>query len=78
MLFHLGGGEGGIEHFFAQFAAPMTAWWHTLGAPELTSDIRAAIIKEIREQTQSRSVQELAAYRDKILLRLLSLRRDEA
>ena len=78
MLFHLGGGEGGIEHFFAQFARPMTAWWHTLGAPELTPAIRAAIIKEIREQTQSRSVQELTACRDRILLGLLSLRRDEA
>jgi hypothetical protein len=56
----------------------MTAWWHTLGAPELSPDIRAAIIKEIREQTQSRSVQELTACRDRILLGLLSLRRDEA
>jgi len=24
-LFHLGGGQGGIEHFFEQFTGPMTA-----------------------------------------------------
>src|SRR6201996_9473257 len=27
MLHHLGGGEGGIEHFLEQFAGPLTAWW---------------------------------------------------
>src|SRR5712675_2214262 len=26
MLNHLGGGPGGIEHFFQQFTGPMTAW----------------------------------------------------
>jgi 3-hydroxyacyl-CoA dehydrogenase len=77
LLFHLGGGEGGIEHFFAQFTGPMTAWWHTLGAPELTPEVRAAIIEGVREEAQSRSISDLAAHRDKILLRLLALRRDE-
>jgi len=36
MLNHLGGGQGGIEHFLEQFTGPMTAWWKTLGSPELT------------------------------------------
>jgi 3-hydroxyacyl-CoA dehydrogenase len=78
LLFHLGGGEGGMEHFFAQFSGPMTSWWRTLGTPELTPEIRAAIIKGVQEETRSRSVRELAAWRDKVLLGLLALRRDEA
>src|SRR5436309_4436018 len=36
MLNHLGGGQGGIEHFFQQFTGPMTAWWKVLGQPVLT------------------------------------------
>src|SRR5258705_7675948 len=40
LLNHLGGGQGGIEHFFAQFTKPMTAWWKTLGSPELTPEVR--------------------------------------
>src|SRR5258707_1493501 len=36
MLNHLGGGPGGIEHFFQQFTGPMTAWWKVLGQPVLT------------------------------------------
>jgi hypothetical protein len=35
MLNHLGGGQGGIEHFFQQFTGPMTAWWKVLGQPVL-------------------------------------------
>jgi 3-hydroxyacyl-CoA dehydrogenase len=34
LLNHLGGGQGGIEHFFEQFTGPMTAWWKVLGSPE--------------------------------------------
>src|SRR5260370_24808234 len=33
MLNHLGGGPGGIEHFFQQFTGPLTARWKTLGRP---------------------------------------------
>src|ERR1700722_8895277 len=29
LLNHLGGGQGGIEHFFQQFTGPLTAWWKT-------------------------------------------------
>jgi len=46
----------------------MSAWWHVLGAPELTPEVRATIIQGVHEQTQSRSTHELAAHRDEILL----------
>jgi 3-hydroxyacyl-CoA dehydrogenase len=77
LLYHLGGGQGGIEHFFEQFTGPLTAWWHVLGTPELTPEARATNIKGVHEQVQSRSIQELAAQRDELLLGLLSLRRAE-
>jgi 3-hydroxyacyl-CoA dehydrogenase len=78
MLYHLGGGEGGIEHFFEQFTGPLTAWWHVLGTPELTDEIRATIIKGVHEAARSRSVRDLATYRDHMLMGLLTLRREEA
>ena len=46
MLNHLGGGPGGIEHFFEQFTGPMTAWWKVLGSPD--TDSRSA--KEAHRQ----------------------------
>jgi len=74
MLNHLGGGPGGIEHFFHQFAGPMTAWWKTLGAPVLTPEVQKKLIDSVHAEAGSRSVQELAAQRDEILLGLIELR----
>jgi 3-hydroxyacyl-CoA dehydrogenase len=74
MLNHLGGGPGGIEHFFQQFAGPMTAWWKTLGSPVLTPDVQKLLIDSVHAEVGSRSIAELEAQRDEILLGLLELR----
>src|SRR5258707_2055469 len=75
MLNHLGGGQGGIEHFFEQFAGPMTAWWKVLGSPELTPAVRQKLIAGLHEEVGSRSIAELEAERDEVLLQLLEARR---
>jgi 3-hydroxyacyl-CoA dehydrogenase len=75
LLNHLGGGQGGIEHFFEQFTGPMTAWWKVLGSPELTAQVRQQLIDGLHEEVGSRSIAELEAQRDEILLGLLELRR---
>jgi 3-hydroxyacyl-CoA dehydrogenase len=78
MLNHLGGGEGGIEHFFQQFTGPMTAWWKVLGSPELTPDLQRKLIDGVHAEAGARSVDELAAERDEVLLGLLELRSKSA
>jgi 3-hydroxyacyl-CoA dehydrogenase len=75
LLNHLGGGQGGIEHFFEQFTGPMTAWWKVLGSPELTPQVRQELIDGLHQEVGSRSITELEAQRDEILLGLLELRR---
>jgi 3-hydroxyacyl-CoA dehydrogenase len=75
LLNHLGGGPGGIEHFFDQFTKPMTAWWKVLGSPELTPEIRRKLIDGLHAEVGSRTIDELEAERDEILLGLLELRR---
>jgi 3-hydroxyacyl-CoA dehydrogenase len=74
MLNHLGGGQGGIKHFFEQFTGPMTAWWKVLGSPELTPEVRDKLIAGLLEEVGTRSVAELEAQRDEVLLGLLELR----
>jgi len=74
MLNHLGGGRGGIEHFFQQFTGPMTAWWRTLGSPVLTPELQKTLIDSVHAEVGSRTVEELEAERDDILLGLLELR----
>jgi 3-hydroxyacyl-CoA dehydrogenase len=74
MLNHLGGGPGGIEHFFQQFSGPMTAWWKTLGSPVLTPEVQKKLINSVHAEAGSRSIDELAAERDEVLLGLIELR----
>jgi 3-hydroxyacyl-CoA dehydrogenase len=74
LLNHLGGGEGGIEHFFAQFTGPITAWWKVLGSPVLTPELQQTLIDGLHAEVGSRSIDELAAQRDEVLLGLLELR----
>jgi carnitine 3-dehydrogenase len=74
MLNHLGGGPGGIEHFFEQFAGPMTAFWKTLGEPELTPEVQKKLIDSVHAEVGSRTIEELEAERDELLLGLLELR----
>jgi len=74
LLNHLGGGQGGIEHFFDQFTGPITAWWKVLGSPELTPEVRQKLIDGLHAEVGPRSIAELEAQRDEILLGLLDLR----
>jgi 3-hydroxyacyl-CoA dehydrogenase len=74
LLNHLGGGEGGIEHFFEQFTRPMTAWWKTLGNPVLTPEVQKKLIDSVHTEVGSRSIDSLAEERDEMLLGLLELR----
>jgi 3-hydroxyacyl-CoA dehydrogenase len=74
MLNHLGGGPGGIEHFFQQFSGPLTAWWKTLGSPVLTPEVQKKLIDSVHAEAGSRTIEELEAQRDEMLLRLIEAR----
>jgi 3-hydroxyacyl-CoA dehydrogenase len=74
LLNHLGGGQGGMEHFLKQFTGPMTAWWKVLGSPQLTPELQQKLIAGVHAEVGSRSIDDLAAERDEVLLGLLELR----
>jgi 3-hydroxyacyl-CoA dehydrogenase len=74
MLNHLGGGPGGIEHMLKQFTGPITAWWKVLGSPTLTPELQKKLIDGVHAEAGSRTIDELEAARDEILLGLLELR----
>jgi 3-hydroxyacyl-CoA dehydrogenase len=78
LLNHLGGGQGGIEHFFQQFTGPMTAWWKTLGSPVLTPEVQKKLINSVHAEAGSRTIEELEAERDEVLLGLIELRNKAA
>jgi 3-hydroxyacyl-CoA dehydrogenase len=78
LLNHLGGGQGGMEHFLQQFTGPMTAWWKVLGSPQLTPELQRKLIDGVHAEVGSRSIDDLATERDEVLLGLLELRNKAA
>lgn len=73
MTFHLGGGEGGMTHMLDQFRPAFEAWWATMTTPELTDAVCQQIIAGVAAEARGRSIAELAADRDAVLLPLLEL-----
>ena len=74
MLNHLGGGAGGIEHFFEQFAGPLQASFANLGNPELTPNVLKKLVEGVHDEAGSRTISELESERDELLIGLLGLR----
>ncbi|MBV9444758.1 MAG: L-carnitine dehydrogenase [Streptosporangiaceae bacterium] len=75
LLWHLGGGEGGIRHFMDTLMPPMAAsLWPALGNPQLTPDLQEKIVHGVLEEADGHSIEELAAQRDAMLLGLLTVR----
>ena len=74
LLWHLGGGEGGIQHFMDTLRGPMAAMWPTLGNPQVTPALERTIVEGVQAEAHGRSVDDLAAERDAMLLGLEAVR----
>lgn len=74
MTFHLGGGEGGIEHMLAQFKPAFEAWWASMSTPELSEENCRMIVEGVKQEAAGRSLADLAQERDAVLLPLLELK----
>jgi 3-hydroxyacyl-CoA dehydrogenase len=75
MLWHLGGGEGGIRHFMDHLMGPLEGIWKALGTPTVTPELKQTIVDGVLGEAGDRSVDQLARERDEVLLGLLALRR---
>ena len=75
LLWHLGGGEGGIRHFMDHLMGPLEGMWAALGTPTMTPEIKQTIVDGVLAETNGRSVDQLAQERDEVLVGLLALRR---
>lgn len=75
LLFHLGGGQGGIQHFIEHLSGPVSTWWKDLGTiTEFSSEAKQAIVEGVLAEAGTRSIEQLERERDEVLLGLLALR----
>ncbi|VWC98015.1 3-hydroxyacyl-CoA dehydrogenase [Burkholderia lata] len=75
LTYHLGGGAGGIAHFLEHLSGPITSWWDDLGTPSFDPEVDRKLNDELRAIQGERSMQELAAERDRLLVELIDARR---
>ena len=73
LLFHLGGGQGGLDHFIEHLGGPFSAWWNDLGRPELTPELRKLLVAGVEEETGGASIEDLEAKRDRMLTNVLAI-----
>lgn len=78
MLWHLGGGEGGIQHFMDTLMPRMAANWPRLGNPELTTELMQQIVTGVLDEADGKSIDELATQRDDMLFGLIAVRTQQA
>jgi len=74
LIFHLGGGRGGMTHFMEHLAVPFARMWADLGQPEFTPELKAEIIEGVQTEAAGRPMEELEKERDRAILALLALR----
>ena len=74
LLFHLGGGQGGLDHFIEHLGPPFSAWWNDLGKPELIPEVRSMLVAGVLEEARGSSIEELEARRDRMLTAVLGIK----
>ncbi|WP_114854336.1 3-hydroxyacyl-CoA dehydrogenase NAD-binding domain-containing protein [Brachybacterium sp. YJGR34] len=68
LTFHLAGGPGGMAHMLDHFGPSLKSPWTRLEAPELTDELRDAVVAGCDEEADGRTVPELIAQRDQAII----------
>jgi carnitine 3-dehydrogenase len=68
LTFHLAGGEGGMAHMLDHFGPSLKAPWTRLEAPELTRELRDAVVDGCADEAGQRSIADLIAERDRAII----------
>ena len=71
MLYHLGGGDGGMEAYLRHLGPAQEARWDVLGTPKLDEATRAKLVEGVAGEAGGRSIDELKIRRDRLLIAVL-------
>jgi 3-hydroxybutyryl-CoA dehydrogenase len=71
MIFNLAAGPGGMREFCRRYGESNHRWWDDLGAPRLDAKTVETLAEGVAEEGRGRSVDELAAERDRLIVAML-------
>jgi carnitine 3-dehydrogenase len=71
LIYHLGGGEGGVRHFVEHLGPAFTEWWSDMRTwTELPPGVLEKLEAGLQEAMAGRTLEELAVWRDQELTKL--------
>jgi carnitine 3-dehydrogenase len=71
LTFHLAGGQGGMAHMLDHFGPSLLSPWTRLEAPELTPELRDAVVDGCEREAAGRTIDDLVAERDRGVIAIL-------
>jgi len=71
LTFHLAGGQGGMAHMLDHFGPSLLSPWTRLEAPELTPELRDAVVAGCDDEAAGRTIDDLVAERDRGVIAVL-------
>jgi 3-hydroxyacyl-CoA dehydrogenase len=75
LIYHLGGGAGGYRGYLDHLGPTQAARWAELGTPELTDDVKAALVDGLEQELEGQDTATLRARRDSALVELVDLKK---
>ena len=74
MIYHLGGGEGGMVQYLKHLSPSQESRCADLGSPTLTSEVCAILIYGVEAEAKGESLKDLEQARDAGLMSILAAR----
>ncbi|MSO69992.1 MAG: 3-hydroxyacyl-CoA dehydrogenase [Alphaproteobacteria bacterium] len=71
MVWHLGGGDGGMARMFEILGPAIQSWWDDLGTPDLTPEVKATMVAEANAAAGGQTIADIARRRDELLIGLI-------
>jgi carnitine 3-dehydrogenase len=72
LQWHVGGGQGGIQHFMDHLMGSLEGLMKSLGTPIVTPELKRTIADGVMRMAGNRSVEQLAEKENAVLAELLS------
>jgi 3-hydroxyacyl-CoA dehydrogenase len=74
LQWHVGGGQGGIQHFMEHLMDPLAGMMKTLGTPDITPQLKQTVVDAVLKEAAGRSVEQLASEENSVMIALLKQR----
>jgi carnitine 3-dehydrogenase len=74
MVYGLGGGEGGMDHFIDHFGPAVKVWWESLATwTTLPPEAKALLVDGVKEEMGDRTLSDMNRWRDEKVIQLLKV-----